>query len=325
VCSLSHDSQHHDRALIIYDPDDVYFADELRGQVHHRLVEFGGIDVEDVKLREHPTEDDDTALRVDERPCNEGRATALLYAGRADQLITLVEDVDRRDAQACPAKKDGITIIAGPGALVALAEGRLKMADYIWLTLRFYSLRNRLPTEDVAQGDGRDRNAVESDQTTGYTGLQCSYTRVTGRHPASGNPRLQLPVAIDPEDRHNVGTTIYVCKTADRLCDDAGYPGTALRGAPGLSRVADGTRTRPGTRTSRSCARLPARSTARTGTAPSTRVRSASCRAPSPQRRIEPVLHLRPRLSPTAPFEQICVSGEDTDRRLASQRGADDD
>jgi hypothetical protein len=155
----------------------------------------------------------------------------MLYAGRADQLISLVQAIDKKGDCSAKAKSAKITIVCGPGALVALADGALNLANYPWLKMRFYSLRDR-PREHIDPL----YLAADSDKATGYAALLRAYTRLTHSSLANENT---IPVHIDPQDGHNIQTTTYICPSSGdwSSCDDAGYPGVVLRPKPGRYRV----------------------------------------------------------------------------------------
>jgi hypothetical protein len=154
------------RAVVVYDPADTFFSKDLYEQL--RSVD-AGYGTGALTLGESSTEAD--VENVAAELCRQD--VVPFFAGRADQLIHLARVIDRRPDCAA-ARSRGITVVAGPGALVAIASDPPDdLPDYPWLDLRYYSLvgEDARDPDPFGAAPGPRAVAVTSEHVGGYTTL----------------------------------------------------------------------------------------------------------------------------------------------------------
>jgi len=133
------------RSAVVYDPTDAYFSRELRQALADRQI--GGTD-RDVVMEEGASRplDDDRVRAL----CTEANEVLPVLAGRADQIITLLEAASR--FAECSGQGKKIRVLAGPGLIVAAASGDL--AKYPWADIHLTSLADTPEASD--RGTGAD-------------------------------------------------------------------------------------------------------------------------------------------------------------------------
>jgi hypothetical protein len=151
-------------ATIEYDPNDTYFSKDLHDKLRDYLPE--GFLKQDILLGEQGSPDgaaDSTAAKL----CNSvADGTLPILTGRADQLAKLLTDANNEPM--CNGKK--ITMLAGYGAVVAVASGQIN--QYEWLNLAYAAVAD---------------NAVASDEATGNDALVAASDAINKAALASGN------------------------------------------------------------------------------------------------------------------------------------------
>lgn len=133
-------------AAIVYDPDDLYFSVDLRDSLRTYLPDEIQLLPDDIELGEKISTSDTKSLA--KQLCNQAVAGVLpVLTGRADQLRKLFTDADAEPA--CREQK--ITMLAGYGAVVAVASGQLD--QYKWLNLAYTAVAGTAAKSDEATGN----------------------------------------------------------------------------------------------------------------------------------------------------------------------------
>lgn len=153
------------KAEIVYDPEDEYFSvDLLRSLQTHLPAEIKPL-ADEIELGENGSTSNTKSIA--KQLCGDAMAGALpVLTGRADQLRKLFTDADTE-----PTCRDNkITMLAGYGAVVAVASGQLD--QYTWLNLAYPALAD---------------TAAKSDEATGNDALLAASEAINKNALASGN------------------------------------------------------------------------------------------------------------------------------------------
>ncbi|MFD9733035.1 hypothetical protein [Umezawaea sp. NPDC059074] len=136
------DKKPHDGSAIVYDPTDSYFSGELRQELVARGI--GGSD-DIVMVGSKPSQLDDNRVKA---LCTNADRVVPVLAGRADDIIVLLETASRFPECSGPAKR--IRLLAGPGLVVSAASGAL--TKYGWADIRMTSLAGDPAASDLGTG-----------------------------------------------------------------------------------------------------------------------------------------------------------------------------
>lgn len=159
-------------SVVMYDPGDRYFSADLRGSIRTRFPgKFNSLNENADVIVSEASSSADTQSPA--RTLCEYSINGILpvLTGRADQLEKIFTDGDNEPA----CSNNRITMLAGPGAIVGVASG--KVAKHTWLTLVYTALAG---------------TAAESDEGTGYDALRAASEAIDDNAFASGgNPNAQ--------------------------------------------------------------------------------------------------------------------------------------
>lgn len=163
-------------AVIVYDPDDTYYSVDLRDSLRTYLPNEIQLLTDGIELGEKFSTSDTKSIA--KQLCDHAVAGVLpVSASRADQLRKLFTDAE--DEPTC--RNNKITMLAGYGAVVAVASGQLD--QYKWLNLAYTAVAG---------------TAAESDEATGNDALQAASEAinknalVSDNNPSAGGVLYQL-------------------------------------------------------------------------------------------------------------------------------------